>query len=147
MPTRASTIITGIENAILGATIDTKAHTGDIWQRMEAADDAALIAKDRTFVVFPLTAPVRNDEIIASQPALASFDCQISIGYTRGGSSAIIDRILDDSERIMYALEEYAANTNAAIANMLQGGSTIAPFDGGLVVEFELTIVYAVDLS
>lgn len=148
MATRAATILTGIEDAILGATIDSKAHTGDIWQRMEAADDDQMMGKDRQFVVFPVSCPIRDNTFIgATTPAMANFSAQVSVGYARGGRSEIVSRVLQDAERIMYALEDYAASSNNSVAEITQSAATISPFDQGLVVEFEVNITYSIDLS
>ena len=148
MATRAATILAGLEAAIEAATIDTKAHTGDVYRKLEASDDAQLMTADRVFSVIPTSCPIRSTEFIgATTPGMANFQAQVSVGYARGSDSAIIDRILQDSERIMYALENYAATVNTDVAQLEQTASTISPYDAGLVLEFDIDITYRIDLS
>ena len=148
MATRATVIIAGIEAAIEASTLDSKAHTGDVFRKLEASDDAQIMTADRVFSVQPTSLPMRDTQFIgATTPGMANFQAQISVGYARGSDSAVIDRILQDAERIMYALENYAGTVNTDVAQLEQTSTTISPYDAGLVLEFDLDITYRIDLS
>lgn len=146
MPTRAHLIIAGLEAAIGEITPDAKATSSDVFSRMDAPDDGELFQRDRAFVIFPVGVAEVDDTFIGgSTPHHAGFTLQISVGYAR--TAYVTDRILQDSERIIEAVEKYRTQNSNNIVSLDSVGNDIAPFETGLVIELTYRAVYALDLS
>ena len=146
MPTRAHLIIKGLENALTAITPDVKATSSDIFLRVDDAEDDGLFQRDRAFVVFPVGVAEVDDTFIGgSTPHHAGFTLQISVGYTR--TRFVTDRIMQDSERIIEAVEKYRTENSQNVVMIESAGNDIAPFETGLVVELTFRIVYALDLT